>query len=117
MVSVPLQGDIIKLNLDPKQGHEQSGYRPYMCLSHKMISDTANVAIFAPISNTERRYPFYVTLQDCKTTGVVMLDQLVTIDYKQRHYSFVENVSSDVLLSILRLIPLLFQYNHDNGEL
>lgn len=116
MVSVPLQGDIIKLNLDPKQGHEQSGYRPYMCLSHKMISDTANVAIFAPISNTKRRYPFYVTLMDCKTNGVVMLDQLVTIDYKHRPYHFVESVSGDVLLPILRLVPLLFQYNHDNGE-
>lgn len=117
MVNVPLQGDIIKLNLDPKQGHEQSRYRPYMCLSYKMISDTANVAIFAPISNTKRRYPFYVSLMDCKTTGVVMLDQLVTIDYKHRHYHCVESVSSDVLLPILRLVPLLFQYNYDDGEL
>jgi mRNA interferase MazF len=30
---VPLQGDIIKINLDPKKGHEQKGYRPYLCLS------------------------------------------------------------------------------------
>jgi len=26
--NVPMQGDIIKINLDPKQGHEQKGYRP-----------------------------------------------------------------------------------------
>ena len=28
--SIPQQGDIIKINLDPKQGHEQQGYRPTM---------------------------------------------------------------------------------------
>jgi mRNA-degrading endonuclease toxin of MazEF toxin-antitoxin module len=28
--NVPMQGDIIKINLDPKMGHEQMGYRPYL---------------------------------------------------------------------------------------
>jgi mRNA-degrading endonuclease toxin of MazEF toxin-antitoxin module len=50
---IPMQGDIIKINLDPKKGHEQAGYRPYICLSNKIISDYANIAIFAPISNTK----------------------------------------------------------------
>ena len=30
------QGDIVKMNLDPKQGHEQQGYRPYICLSYRI---------------------------------------------------------------------------------
>ncbi|MCL1843660.1 MAG: type II toxin-antitoxin system PemK/MazF family toxin [Defluviitaleaceae bacterium] len=40
---VPVQGDIIKINLNPKQGHEQQGYRPYICLSNKIISDIAKI--------------------------------------------------------------------------
>jgi len=56
---IPVQGDIIKINLNPKQGHEQQGYRPYICLSNKIISDIANIAVFAPISNTKRNYPFF----------------------------------------------------------
>ncbi|WP_238022320.1 type II toxin-antitoxin system PemK/MazF family toxin [Listeria monocytogenes] len=40
------QGDIIKINLNPKQEHEQQGYRPYICLSHNLVSDHANIAIF-----------------------------------------------------------------------
>jgi mRNA interferase MazF len=39
-----VQGDIIKINLDPKQGHEQKGKRPYICLSHHLVSDYANIA-------------------------------------------------------------------------
>ena len=52
---VPMQGYIIKINLDPKKGHEQAGFRPYICLSHKVISDYANIAVFAPISTTKRQ--------------------------------------------------------------
>jgi mRNA interferase MazF len=71
--NVPMQGDIIKINLDPKQGHEQKGYRPYICLSHHLVSDYANIAVSAPVSNTDRRYPLYVPLEKTVTTGVVRL--------------------------------------------
>ena len=66
----PMQGDIIKINLNPKQGHEQQGYRLYICLSNKIISNNANIAVFAPISQTERKYPMYIRLEDTKTNGV-----------------------------------------------
>jgi mRNA interferase MazF len=108
---VPMQGDIIKINLDPKQGHEQKGYRPYICLSHHLVSDYANIAIFAPISNTARRYPLYVPLRDTKSTGVVLLDQLVTIDYNARQFSFVETVSDDFLNELLEKVKVVFQNN------
>jgi len=107
----PIQGDIIKINLNPKKGHEQQGYRPYICLSNKLISDNANIAVFAPISRTERRYPMYITLTDTLTTGSVMLDQLVTIDYNAREFSFIESVPSAVLKNLLQTVMLVFQPN------
>lgn len=84
------QGSIIKINLNPKQGHEQSGYRPYICLSHSVVIKYSNIAIFAPISNTSRNYPFYIPLSSTKTTGKVLLDQLVTIDFNAREYSYIQ---------------------------
>jgi len=108
---VPLQGDIIKINLEPKRGHEQAGYRPYICLSNKIISDYANIAIFAPISNTERKYPLYIPLQKTKTTGKVLLDQLVTIDYNARSFRFVETIPSALLRQILSITLMVFQRN------
>ena len=109
--NVPTQGDIIKINLDPKKGHEQAGYRPYICLSNKIVSDYANIAIFAPISNTKRKYPLYVPLQKTKTTGNVLLDQLVTIDYNARGFEYIETVPSALLLHILSITILIFQQN------
>ena len=110
---IPLQGDIIKINLDPKKGHEQAGYRSYICLSNKIISDYANIAIFAPISNTDRKYPLYIPLQKTKTTGNVLLDQLVTIDYNARDFRYVETVSSALLKHLLSVVVMVFQENLD----
>lgn len=103
------QGSIIKINLDPKQGHEQKGYRPYICLSHSIVTKYSNLAIFAPISNTKRKYPFYVPLKDTETTGKVLLDQLVTIDFNARDYRYIENVSDKLLSSLLARAKVLFE--------
>jgi len=35
---VPQQGDIIKLDLDPRKGHEQQGFRPVIVLSNNIVS-------------------------------------------------------------------------------
>ncbi|AEF86321.1 PemK family protein [Treponema primitia ZAS-2] len=114
---MPTQGDIIKINLDPKKGYEQMGYRPYICLSNKLISDYANIAVFAPISNTKRQYPLYIPLKGIKTTGVVLLDQLVTIDYAARQFQYTETVSPGFLRDLLNTVVLVFQNNQDaDGE-
>jgi mRNA interferase MazF len=108
---VPMQGDIIKLNLDPKQGHEQKGYRPYICLSNHFISAYANIAVIAPISNTNRQYPLYIPLEGAESTGAVMLDQLVTIDYNARQFRYIETVSDAFLERLLAAVVLVFQNN------
>ena len=107
----PIQGDIIKINLDPKKGHGQTGYQPYICLSNKKISDYAGIAIFAPISNTRRKYPLYVPLKKTKTTGSVLLDQLMTIDFHARHFRFVEANPSALLHQLLSITAMIFEPN------
>ena len=110
--NVPMQGDIIKINLDPKKGHEQKGYRPYICLSHHLVSDYANIAVFAPISNTTRQYPLYVQLKSTKSTGAVLLDQLVTIDYTARQWNYIETVKTSFLDELLEKVIVVFQRNN-----
>jgi mRNA interferase MazF len=54
-----------------------------------------------------------VPLQKTKTTGHVMLDQLVTIDYNARGFQFVETISSGLLQYLLSITALIFQPNND----
>ncbi|MDR1439568.1 MAG: type II toxin-antitoxin system PemK/MazF family toxin [Clostridiales bacterium] len=112
MVSgVPVQGDIIMISADPRRGHEQQGRRPYICLSNKLISDCANIAIFAPISGTARKYPLYIPLEGVGTTGAVLLDQLIAIDYNARSFRYVESVPERLISELLEKVVLIFQPN------
>jgi mRNA interferase MazF len=45
---VPQQGDIITIDLDPRMGHEQQGFRPVIILSNNIVSQFTNVVIAAP---------------------------------------------------------------------
>ena len=106
---VPEQGDIIKLNLNPRLGHEQQGFRPVIVLSNNIVSLYANVVIVAPTSTTQRKLPLYFDLPDnLNTKGTVLLDQLITLDYKARSFQFIEKVSSDFLLQLLNVTQRIF---------
>jgi mRNA interferase MazF len=106
---VPQQGDIIKLDLDPRKGYEQQGFRPVIVLSNNIVSQYTNVIIAAPISTTQRRLPLYHDLPDnLNTKGTVLLDQLVTLDYNARSFKFVEGVPIDFLLQLLDITRRIF---------
>ena len=104
------QGSILLMDLSPKQGHEQSGKRPYLYLSYKGVEKYAHIAVFAPISTTKRRYPLYQELPAAsQTKGVVMLDQLVTIDYHNRPFHYLEQLPDDYMGKILKIVKVVFQ--------
>ena len=106
---IPQQGDIIKLDLNPRMGYEQQGFRPVIVLSNDIVSQYTNVVIAAPISTTQRRLPLYHNLPDnLNTKGTVLLDQLVTLDYNVRSFKFVERVPSDFLLQLLDIARRIF---------
>jgi mRNA interferase MazF len=106
---VPQQGDIIKVNLNPRKGHEQQGFRPVIVLSNNIISKYTNVVIVAPISTTQRRLPLYCDLPESLITkGTVLLDQLVTLDYNARSFQFIESASFDVLTMLLDITRRVF---------
>ena len=104
------QGSILLMDLSPKQGHEQSGKRPYLYLSYKGVEKYAHIAVFAPISTTKRRYPLYQELPAVsQTKGVVMLDQLVTIDYHNQSFQYLEQLPDDYMGKILKIVKVVFQ--------
>ena len=104
------QGSILLMDLNPKQGHEQSGKRPYLYLSYKGVEKYAHIAVFAPISTTKRRYPLYQELPAVsQTKGVVMLDQLVTIDYHNQSFQYLEQLPDDYMEKILKIVKVVFQ--------
>jgi mRNA interferase MazF len=94
------QGDIIKIDLNPTKGHEQSGFRPVVVINNASHSRASNMTIACPITSTNRNNPLHVELKGLQTTGFVMCDQIRAIDIRARNYKIIENLGEEILWEI-----------------
>ena len=92
---IPDKGNIIWVNFGPSKGHEQSGFRPGLVMSPQKFNGATGFLMIFPITTKKRRFPFHVTLKNTKTEGVIMIDQLQTIDWKNRVIRFEEFLPED----------------------
>ena len=107
---IPKRGDFIRLNFNPQAGHEQKGTRPALVVSHSIFNKKMGFVFVCPISNTKRKNPFYVAIPNGKKdTGVIMADQLRSLDYKFRKAALISKCPEDLLQEILmRIGPIIF---------
>ncbi len=107
---IPKRGDFIYLNFDPQTGHEQKGRRPALVISHSAFNKTMGFVFVCPISNTKRKNPFYVSIpKGKKVKGLIMADQLRSLDYRARKASLISKCPEDLLQEILmRIEPIIF---------
>jgi mRNA interferase MazF len=99
------QGDIIWLDFDPQAGYEQRGRRPALILSNESFNNFSKLAIVCPITNRDKDHPFHIKLDDrTKTSGVILCDQVRTLDINARNFEYIENVAGDILFEVLDII-------------
>lgn len=98
------QGDIIKINFDPKEGHEQAGYRPAVVVSNNFFNSRSPMTIVCPITNTNNGYPLHVPLTGTTTTGVVLCEQIRSLDLSARPHKIVEKMPKQLMNRILDII-------------
>lgn len=58
-----LRGDVVWANLDPTQGHEQSGRRPVLVLSKDVFNERSGTVIAVALSSQPPRAGFPLTLE------------------------------------------------------
>ena len=58
-----LRGDVIWANLNPTQGHEQSGLRPVLILSHEVFNERSGTVIAVAITSQPQKAGFPLTYQ------------------------------------------------------
>jgi mRNA interferase MazF len=89
MAYVPDRGDIVWITFNPQAGHEQAGRRPALVLSPASYNRKVGLAIFCPVTNHAKGYPFEVLIPDgLKINGVILVDQLKNLDWKAREVEF-----------------------------
>ena len=107
---IPDRGDIVDLDFNPTKGHEQRGYRPALIISPAAYSEKSSLALFCPITSQQKGYPFEVLLpEDLQTHGVILVDQIRSLDWRVRQVKFVETVSLEVIAEVqAKIAPLIY---------
>ena len=96
----PEAGDLIWAELSPTAGTEQAGHRPALVLSGAHFNAVTGRAVILPITSRARGFLFEVPLPaDSAVAGVILPDQVRTIDWRARFAKPAGVVSADVLES------------------
>ncbi|MEM9161763.1 MAG: type II toxin-antitoxin system PemK/MazF family toxin [Cyanobacteria bacterium P01_F01_bin.4] len=99
---IPERGDILQLELNPRTGSEQAGYRPAIVISPFAYNRVSRIVLVCPITSRQKGWPFEVSLPSgLQTYGVILVDQLRAVDHKARGARFIEKASSELIDEVL----------------
>jgi len=71
-IYIPQRGDVVWINMHPQAGHEQAGRRPAVVLSPRSYNAKVGLALFCPVTNQVKGYPFEVIIPPgLEVTGVI----------------------------------------------
>ena len=106
----PDRGDFVWLPLSPQAGHEQAGHRPALVLSPHAYNDKVGLALFCPVTNQVKGYPFEVVIPaGLNVSGVILADQVRSFDWRARQAEFICQASEIVLAEVLQKLNALLR--------
>ena len=107
---VPDRGDVVWLTFAPQTGHEQAGRRPALALSPASYNGKVGLALFCPITNQAKGYPFEVVIPaGVSVTGVILSDQIKSLDWRVRQAEYIAALPGDVVADVLAKIAALLK--------
>lgn len=104
----PKRGDVIWISFSPQVGHEQAGHRPALTLSSESYNRRSGLALVCPITTKAKGYSFEVPLPTgLETSGVVLSDQVRSLDWHARKPRYSGQVSAATLEDVTSRLDAL----------
>ncbi len=104
---IPRRGHVVWVDFDPVRGHEQRGKRPAMIVSSEKYNAKSGLALACPITSRAKGYPFEVSLTTKAMTGVILVDQIRSIDWSQRRAKKMGSASEKTIADVQNLLKKL----------
>jgi mRNA interferase MazF len=105
---VPARGDVVWITFNPQAGHEQAGRRPALVLSPSSYNGPAGLAIFCPITNQIKGYPYEVLIPaGLQVTGVILSDQARSLDWRARQAEYLCVIPLETVRATMRRLSTL----------
>ena len=106
---IPSKGDIVWLKFTPQAGHEQMGRRPAIVISPYEYNEKVGLGLFCPITSKEKGYPFEVRIENKKISGVVLSDQVRSLDWDKREIEFIIKAKMVEIEEVIEKIKILVE--------
>lgn len=107
---IPRRGDAVWISLVPQAGHERSGRRPAVVLSPEAYNAKIGLALFCPVTNQVKGYPWEVAIPDgLGISGVVLADQVKSLDWRSRSAIKICALPESVVAEILAKLGTLLR--------
>jgi mRNA interferase MazF len=104
---VPGPGDLVWLEFNPQAGHEQAGRRPALVVSAKDYNRKTGLALFCPVTSQVKGYPFEVRLDGMQIGGVILADQVKSLDWRARKAARAGSVAPEILAETIGKLQAL----------
>jgi mRNA interferase MazF len=105
---IPERGDVVWLSFSPQTGRERAGRRPALVLTPAAFNDRVGLAFVCPVTSRIKGYPFEVALRGGDVSGVVLVDQFRSLDWRARRAEPAGKAPAPVMTEVLaKLRPLL----------
>ena len=105
---VPRGGDVVWISLNPQSGHEQTGRRPALVLSPESYNRKTGLAIFCPITNQIKGYPFEVLIPEkLLVKGAILSDQVKSLDWRRRKAELICVLPVETISEVLQKLGTL----------
>ena len=104
---IPERGDIVWLNFTPQAGREQQGRRPTIVISPQAYNKKVGLALFCPITTKQKGYPFEVKIINENINGVILSDQIKSLDWQHRDIEYVTKITNEEMNEIIKKLSVL----------
>jgi mRNA interferase MazF len=104
---IPTRGDVVWVDLNPTRGHEQANVRPAIVVSPHSYNAKSNLVLLCPVTSQVKGYPFEVLLKEKKIKGVVLCDQIRSIDWSARNVRLIQRTDTETMAEVLAKIGVL----------
>ncbi|WP_267201683.1 type II toxin-antitoxin system PemK/MazF family toxin [Limosilactobacillus kribbianus] len=99
------QGQIVMVDFNPTNGHEQKGYRPAFIMSNSDFNQLCGGMVkVCPITSNEKPFPLHLKLPALDNIhGVVELDQERTLDLSDRKFKVVDQAPTEFIEKVKKI--------------
>ncbi len=102
------RGDLVWLEFNPQSGREQAGRRPALVLTPSAYNKLVGLAVFCPLTNHVKGYPFETSLPPgFRVQGVVLADHIRSLDWRAHRAEVICKAPTEVVSDVTAKVQAL----------